>query len=46
MLDIFYATRELFTRDCVLCSLDADALLTSGEYVVLPDGGIIASSIL
>ena len=46
MLDIFYDTRELFARDCELCNLDADALLASGEYVTLADGGIIASSML
>ncbi len=46
MLDIFYDTRELFTRDCAACNLDADVLLASGEYVTLPDGGIIASSML
>ncbi len=46
MLDIFYDTRELFARDCALCNLDADVLLASGEYVILPDGGIIASSML
>jgi hypothetical protein len=46
MLDIFYDTRELFAADCALCNLDAVALLASGEYVTLPDGGIIASSML
>jgi hypothetical protein len=46
MLDIFYDTRELFARDCELCGLDANTLLSSGEYVTLPDGGIIASDML
>lgn len=46
MLDIFYDTRELFARDCEACGLSADALLASGEYVTLPDGGIIAASML
>ena len=46
MLDIFYDTRELFARDCEANGLDAVALLASGEYVILPDGGIIASSML
>lgn len=46
MLDIFYDSRDAFTRDCEANGCNADALLASGEYVTLPDGGIIASDML
>lgn len=46
MLDIFYDTLGAFQADCTACGLNADDLLAAGEYVTLPDGGIIASSML
>ena len=46
MLDIFYDTRALFAADCALCGYDADALIQSGAYVMLADGGVIAGDYL
>jgi hypothetical protein len=46
MLDLEYPSLRAFQMDCEACELDASALLASGEYVLLPDGRVVASSCL
>ena len=46
MLDLYYASLELFEKDCIKCGENAALLLARGVYVKLDCGGIIAADYL